>query len=104
MRQLEPSLVAFEFLRPMWDHAGDRDPAKLADPAVRAHVATLLADAGVLATRRDGYYVLYSFVPERVGPLADALLDYLGGGAEEAGAGPSSEPTTLSPCAGSRSP
>jgi DNA-binding transcriptional ArsR family regulator len=44
----------------------------------------LLADAGVLATRRDGYYVLYSFVPERVGPLADALLDYLGGG--EAGA------------------
>jgi hypothetical protein len=38
--------------------------------------------------RRDGYYVLYNFVPERVGPLADALLDYLGGGVEDAGAGP----------------
>ena len=28
---------------------------------------------------RDGYYVLYRFVPERIGPLADALFDYLGG-------------------------
>jgi hypothetical protein len=32
--------------------------------------------------------VLYSFVPERVGPLADALLAYLGGGVEDAAAGP----------------
>ena len=44
----------------------------------------LLADAGVLATRRDGYYVLYRFVPERIGPLGDALFDYLGGGIHDA--------------------
>jgi hypothetical protein len=44
----------------------------------------LLADAGVLATRRDGYYLLYRFVPERIGPLADALFDFLGGGVDDA--------------------
>ena len=39
---------------------------------------------GVHATRRDGYYVLYRFVPERIGPLTDALFDYLGGGVDDA--------------------
>jgi DNA-binding transcriptional ArsR family regulator len=34
--RLEPELLAFEFLRPLWDHAGDRDPEKLRRPEVRA--------------------------------------------------------------------
>jgi DNA-binding transcriptional ArsR family regulator len=37
-----------------------------------------LADAGVVLTRREGYYVLYSFVPERLEPLSAALLSFLG--------------------------
>lgn len=31
-------LVAFEFLRPLWDHGGDRDPRVLADPVLRRRV------------------------------------------------------------------
>jgi DNA-binding transcriptional ArsR family regulator len=37
----------------------------------------ILAAAGVLETRRDGYYVLYSLVRERVEPLADTVLSFL---------------------------
>jgi DNA-binding transcriptional ArsR family regulator len=37
-----------------------------------------LADAGVVETRRDGYYVLYSLVPDRLEPLSGALLSFLG--------------------------
>lgn len=33
----------------------------------------LLAQAGLVETRREGYYVLYSLVPERVRALSDAL-------------------------------
>ena len=38
-----------------------------------------LADAGLVTSRRDGYYVLYSLVPERIEPLSDALLRFLRG-------------------------
>ena len=37
-----------------------------------------LASAGLVATRRDGYYVLYSTDVERLKPLSGTLLDYLG--------------------------
>jgi DNA-binding transcriptional ArsR family regulator len=37
LRALDPEQAAFEFLRPLWDHEGVRDPAKLRDPDVRAH-------------------------------------------------------------------
>ena len=36
-----------------------------------------LADAGLVSSRRDGYYVLYSLVPERIEPLSDALRRFL---------------------------
>jgi DNA-binding transcriptional ArsR family regulator len=36
-----------------------------------------LADAGLVGSRRDGYYVLYSLVPERIEPLTDALRRFL---------------------------
>jgi DNA-binding transcriptional ArsR family regulator len=36
-----------------------------------------LADAGLVRSRRDGYYVLYSLVPERIEPLTDGLRRFL---------------------------
>jgi DNA-binding transcriptional ArsR family regulator len=36
-----------------------------------------LADAGLVSSRRDGYYVLYSLVPERIDPLTDGLRRFL---------------------------
>jgi DNA-binding transcriptional ArsR family regulator len=36
-----------------------------------------LADAGLVEARREGYYVLYSLVPERIEPLSDALRRFL---------------------------
>jgi DNA-binding transcriptional ArsR family regulator len=38
----------------------------------------MLSGAGILDTRREGYYVLYSLRPERVAPLSTALLAFLG--------------------------
>jgi DNA-binding transcriptional ArsR family regulator len=37
----------------------------------------MLADAGVVEARREGYYVLYSLVPERLETLSGALLSFL---------------------------
>jgi DNA-binding transcriptional ArsR family regulator len=37
----------------------------------------LMAEAGLLSTRREGYYVLYSLVPERVEEVAGSLPTYL---------------------------
>jgi DNA-binding transcriptional ArsR family regulator len=42
-----------------------------------------LARAGLVESRREGYYVLYRVVPERIAPLSDALLDFLGRAAED---------------------
>jgi DNA-binding transcriptional ArsR family regulator len=39
----------------------------------------LMAEAGLLATRREGYYVLYSLVPAQVEVIASALPAYLAG-------------------------
>jgi DNA-binding transcriptional ArsR family regulator len=36
-----------------------------------------LAAAGLVATRREGYYVLYSAEAERLRPLAETLIEYL---------------------------
>jgi DNA-binding transcriptional ArsR family regulator len=36
-----------------------------------------LADAGLVAPRRDGYYVVYSLVPEQIQALAPAIGRYL---------------------------
>ena len=38
----------------------------------------LLADCGLLESRRDGYYVLYSLRPDRIEPVSHALLAFLG--------------------------
>jgi DNA-binding transcriptional ArsR family regulator len=38
-----------------------------------------LADAGLVQSRREGYYVLYSIVPERIEPLSESLQRFLRG-------------------------
>jgi DNA-binding transcriptional ArsR family regulator len=38
----------------------------------------VLAEAGIVESRRDGYYVLYSLVPERLQPLSSSVLAFLG--------------------------
>lgn len=38
-----------------------------------------LHEAGLVETRREGYYVLYSLVRDRVEPISEALLGYLEG-------------------------
>jgi DNA-binding transcriptional ArsR family regulator len=37
-----------------------------------------LSDAGLLESRREGYYVLYSLVPERIEPLSESIRRFLG--------------------------
>jgi DNA-binding transcriptional ArsR family regulator len=39
-----------------------------------------LADAGLVSTRREGYYVLYSLRPQRVDEVVAALPEYLAAG------------------------
>lgn len=43
----------------------------------------LMAEAGLLTTRREGYYVLYSLVPERVEAVAAGLPAYLASAAPQ---------------------
>jgi DNA-binding transcriptional ArsR family regulator len=42
----------------------------------------VLADAGVLTRRREGYYVLYSLVPQRLDDVSDALRAFVAADAE----------------------
>lgn len=49
----------------------------LSESAVSRHLKTL-AGAGVVDSQRDGYFVLYRLVPERIGALGGALRRTLG--------------------------
>ncbi|MBW3664755.1 MAG: metalloregulator ArsR/SmtB family transcription factor [Actinobacteria bacterium] len=49
----------------------------LSDSAVSRHLK-ILANAGVVSGERDGYFVLYSLRPERIGQLGGALRRTLG--------------------------
>jgi DNA-binding transcriptional ArsR family regulator len=48
----------------------------ISEPAMSRHLRQL-ADSGLLDVHRDGYYVLYSLVRERVEPLSASLLAFL---------------------------
>jgi DNA-binding transcriptional ArsR family regulator len=61
----------------------------ISEPAMSKHLRQL-AEVGVLRTRRDGYYLLYSLAAERIEPLSEMVLEYLDApdhsGAGESGA------------------
>jgi DNA-binding transcriptional ArsR family regulator len=46
LRALDPQLAAFEFMRPLYDHEGVRDPAKLRSPEIREHVERQVSARG----------------------------------------------------------
>jgi DNA-binding transcriptional ArsR family regulator len=48
----------------------------LSEAAVSRHLKQL-TDVGLLATRREGYYVLYEVVPQGLSPLSDALMGFI---------------------------
>jgi DNA-binding transcriptional ArsR family regulator len=62
--------------------AGERSTQELApligisEAGLSKHLR-LLARAGLVQARRDGYYVLYSLEPERISTLSDAVLLFL---------------------------
>ena len=46
LRVLDAELAAFEFMRPLYDHGGAREPDKLRDPEIRTHVERRVAALG----------------------------------------------------------
>ncbi len=57
----------------------------ISEAALSKHLR-MLAEAGVLAAKRQGYYVLYSLEPDRIEGLTSSLLQYLGGDRAHGGA------------------
>ena len=49
----------------------------ITEAALSKHLR-LLADAGIVTSRREGYYVIYQVNPDRLHPLTASLLAYLG--------------------------
>jgi DNA-binding transcriptional ArsR family regulator len=70
---LDPTTLALEFLRPMWDHQGRRDPALLARDDVRSHVAKVGARMGASEALLD---LLFDDAPELARRFADLLSAY----------------------------
>jgi DNA-binding transcriptional ArsR family regulator len=48
----------------------------ISEPALSKHLRAL-AEAGLIEGHRDGYYVLYRAVPERLADVAPSLLAFL---------------------------
>jgi DNA-binding transcriptional ArsR family regulator len=71
LRRLPAELVAFEFLRPMWDHGGERDARLFADKNVRRH-----ARRRVRALGGDPELALLLF--DDPGALRDRFLELIG--------------------------
>jgi DNA-binding transcriptional ArsR family regulator len=63
--------------------AGDRSTQELApligisEAGLSKHLG-LLARAGLVERRRQGYYVLYTLASERIATLSEAVLGFLG--------------------------
>jgi DNA-binding transcriptional ArsR family regulator len=87
-----PSTELVQLLRSLGDHTRLRALKLIAEqprstqelaPLVGISEAGLskhlrqLTEAGLLESRREGYYVLYSLVPERIEPLSDSLRRFL---------------------------
>jgi DNA-binding transcriptional ArsR family regulator len=50
----------------------------ISDAGLSKHLRQL-SDVGLVRSRREGYYVLYSLVPERIDPLSESLRRFLTG-------------------------
>jgi DNA-binding transcriptional ArsR family regulator len=89
-----PSAELVSVLRALSDHTRLRALKLIADqprstqelaPLVGISEAGLskhlrqLADAGIVQSRREGYYVLYSLVPDRIDALSDAVRQFVRG-------------------------
>jgi DNA-binding transcriptional ArsR family regulator len=89
-----PSVELISVLRALSDHTRLRALKLIADqprstqelaPLVGISEAGLskhlrqLADAGIVQSRREGYYVLYSLVPDRIDALSDAVRQFVRG-------------------------
>jgi DNA-binding transcriptional ArsR family regulator len=87
-----PSTELVQLLRSLGDHTRLRALKLIAErprstqelaPLVGISEAGLskhlrqLTEAGLLESRREGYYVLYSLVPERIEPLSESLRRFL---------------------------
>lgn len=70
LRTLPADLVAFQFLRPFWDHAGERDPDLLRRTDVRAHVSRQVE---IYGGERDLALLLF----DDPATLRDAFLDLI---------------------------
>jgi DNA-binding transcriptional ArsR family regulator len=49
----------------------------LSEPAVSRHLSQLSRE-GLVEAHREGYYVVYEVLPERLKPLSDALMGFIG--------------------------
>jgi DNA-binding transcriptional ArsR family regulator len=73
LEQLDATTVALGFLRPLWDHRGERDETLLEDERVRTHVAMRAETVGAdpaLAT------LMFHSPRELVGRFVQLLTDY----------------------------
>ena len=55
---------------------GCHGPGTGSDPRSAKHLR-LLATAGLVESRREGYYVLYSLVPERIDALSEGVRRFM---------------------------
>lgn len=58
----------------------------ISDAGLSKHLRAL-ADAGLVSSKREGYYVLYSVIPDRIAGLSDALASFVLGAFRETQAG-----------------
>lgn len=49
---------------------------RISEAGLSKHLRVLAA-AGLVTSRRSGYYVLYSWEPDRLGALSEAVLSFL---------------------------
>jgi DNA-binding transcriptional ArsR family regulator len=73
LHALDPETLGLEFLRPLYDHGGRRDPALLRDPAVRAHA---LEQSRFLGASPELAALIFDDPRALAGVFAELLRDY----------------------------
>jgi len=73
LHALDRETLGLEFLRPLYDHGGRRDPGLLRDPAVRAHA---LEQTRFLGASPELAALIFDDPPALAGAFAELLRDY----------------------------